>query len=70
MGFAVVSGLAVLVHLAEAGSFVIDAYPVQVRPLDIALVVVLAVGLCALAALYPATRAAQTEPARAVQEGA
>lgn len=59
-----------LVQLAEAGSFVIDAYPVQVRPLDVALTVVLAVGLCALAALYPATRAAQTEPARAVQEGA
>ncbi|MEM6325582.1 MAG: ABC transporter permease [Bacteroidota bacterium] len=55
---------------SEAGSFVIDAYPVQVRPFDVAVVVVLAVGLCALAALYPATRAAQTEPARAVQEGA
>ena len=59
-----------LVRLAETGSFVIDAYPVLVRPLDIALIVVVAVGLCALAALYPASRAAQTEPARAVQEGA
>lgn len=77
-GIGLVLGLAIcwvqhtfeLVQLAEAGSFVIDAYPVQVRPLDVGLVVLLAVGLCALAALYPATRAAQTEPARAVQEGA
>ena len=77
-GIGLVLGLAIcwvqatfeLVPLAEAGSFVIDSYPVAVRPLDVAVVVVVAVGLCALAAFYPATRAAQTEPARAVQEGA
>ena len=59
-----------LVKLAEAGSFIIDAYPVAIRPLDVALVVAVAVGLCALAAVYPASRAAAIEPARAVQSGA
>ena len=65
-----VQGTFSLVPLAEAGSFVIDAYPVAVRLPDVLTVTVLAVGLCALAALYPATRAAQVEPAQAVQEGA
>ncbi len=59
-----------LVKLAEAGSFVIDAYPVAIRPFDVGLVVVIAVGLCALAAVYPAVRASQVDPARAVQSGA
>ena len=59
-----------VVKLAEAGSFVIDAYPVAIRPFDVGLVVVVAVGLCALAAVYPAARAASVDPARAVQSGA
>ena len=59
-----------LVKLAESGSFVIDAYPVEIRPFDVGLVVVVAVGLCALAAVYPAARAAAVDPARAVQSGA
>ncbi len=59
-----------VVKLAEAGSFVIDAYPVAIRPLDVGGVVVAAVGLCALAAVYPAARAASIDPARAVQSGA
>ena len=59
-----------VVKLAAAGSFVIDAYPVAVRPLDVAGVVLVAVGLCALAAVYPASRAASIDPARAVQAGA
>lgn len=59
-----------IVKLAEAGSFVIDAYPVSIRPLDITLVVVVAVGLCALAAVYPAARAAGVDPAQAVRSGA
>ena len=58
------------VKLAEAGSFVIDAYPVSIRPLDVTLIAVGAVGLCALAAVYPASRASAVEPARAVQAGA
>ena len=65
-----VQGTFELVPLAEAGSFVIDSYPVAVRPFDVAVVVLVSITMCALAALYPATRAAQTEPARAVQEGA
>lgn len=59
-----------IVKLAEAGSFVIDAYPVAIRPLDIGGVVLVAVGLCALASVYPAARAAAIDPARAVQSGA
>ncbi len=59
-----------VVKLAEAGSFVIDAYPVAIRPLDVGGVVLAAVGLCALAAVYPAARAAAIDPARAVQSGA
>ena len=58
-----------LVKMAEAGSFVIDAYPVAIRPLDVGGVVAVAVGLCALASVYPAARAAQIDPARAVQSG-
>ena len=58
-----------LVKLAESGSFVIDAYPVAVRPLDVVGVVAVAVGLCVLASVYPAARAAAVDPARAVQGG-
>ena len=47
-----------IVKMAEAGSFVIDAYPVAIRPFDVGVVLVVAVGLCALAAVYPAARAA------------
>ena len=56
-----------LVPLAQAESFMIDAYPVAVQPLDVALVVVVAVGLCVLASVYPALRASAIEPAQAVQ---
>lgn len=59
-----------LVKLADAGQFVIDAYPVSVRLLDIVVVAGVAVGLCALAAVYPATRAASVDPAQAVQSAA
>lgn len=59
-----------IVKMAEAGSFVIDAYPVAIRPFDVGVVLVVAVGLCALAAVYPAARAASIDPARAVQSGA
>src|SRR5690606_17661360 len=41
-----------LVPLAGAESFIIDAYPVAIRALDVALIVGVAVGLCAVAALY------------------
>ncbi|PSQ90839.1 MAG: permease [Bacteroidetes bacterium QH_2_63_10] len=55
-----------VVPMAQAESFLIDAYPVAVQPLDIVLITVVAFGLCVLAALYPASRAASIEPARAV----
>jgi lipoprotein-releasing system permease protein len=55
-----------VVPMAQAQSFLIDAYPVAVRPLDVILVAIVALGLCVLAALYPAARAASIEPARAV----
>lgn len=57
-------------RLAAPGEFVIDAYPVAVRALDVGLIALVAVGLCALAAVYPASRAARVDPARAVQSGA
>ena len=56
-----------LVPLAGAESFIIDAYPVAVRGGDVALIVLVAVGLCAAAAVYPAARAAAVEPAQAVR---
>jgi lipoprotein-releasing system permease protein len=55
-----------LVPMAQAQSFLIDAYPVAVRPLDVVLIAIVSFGLCVLAALYPASRAAAIEPARAV----
>jgi len=56
-----------LVPMAQAESFLIDAYPVSIQVLDVFLIAVVAFGLCVLAALYPAIRAASIEPARAVQ---
>jgi lipoprotein-releasing system permease protein len=55
-----------LVPMAQAESFLIDAYPVSVQALDVVLIAVVSFGLCVLAALYPAARAAAIEPARAV----
>jgi lipoprotein-releasing system permease protein len=48
-------------------SFIIDAYPVSIQPLDIALVVGGSLILCLAASWYPATRAACVEPADAVR---
>ena len=73
LGLALGLGLAVLqrrydlVPMAQAESFLIDAYPVSIQPLDVIVVAAVAFGLCVLAALYPAARAAAIEPARAVQ---
>ena len=57
-----------LVPLANPESFMIDAYPVSIHALDVIMIAGVAVGLCLLAAIYPARRAASIEPARAVQE--
>lgn len=56
-----------LVPMAQGESFLINAYPVSIQPLDVVLVSVVAFGLCVGAALYPAVRASSIEPARAVQ---
>jgi lipoprotein-releasing system permease protein len=55
-----------IVPLADAGSFLIDAYPVAIRFSDVALVGLAALALCTLAAVYPAMRASAIEPARAI----
>ncbi|PSR01428.1 MAG: permease [Bacteroidetes bacterium QS_8_68_28] len=73
-GLALGLGLAFLqkkfsfVPMAQAESFLIDAYPVAVRPLDVALIAAAAMALCVGAAVYPARRAARVAPARAVQD--
>jgi lipoprotein-releasing system permease protein len=56
-----------LVPMAQAESFLIDAYPVSVLWTDVVLVAAIALGLCVLASLYPAARAAAIEPAQAIQ---
>jgi lipoprotein-releasing system permease protein len=55
-----------LVPMAQAESFLIDAYPVSIHLLDVALIAGAAFGLCVLASIYPAIRAASIAPARAV----
>ncbi|WP_263784290.1 FtsX-like permease family protein [Salinibacter grassmerensis] len=66
LGLAFVQQYYGIVPMAQAESFLIDAYPVSVQALDVALIAVVSFGLCVLAALYPAARAAAIEPARAV----
>lgn len=73
LGLALGLGLAVLqqqfglVPMAQAQSFLINAYPVSIQAVDVVLVAAVSFGLCVLAAVYPAARAAAIEPARAVQ---
>ena len=55
-----------LVPLAGAESFMIDAYPIAIQATDVLLISVVAVGLCILASIYPARRAAAIDPAIAV----
>ena len=54
------------VPLLGAESFVIDSYPVAVRIFDLLGIAVVSFGLCLLASIYPASRAARIVPARAV----
>jgi len=56
-----------LVHLPGAENFLIDPYPVVINWLDVAAIGVVALGLCVLAAWYPAVRAAHIEPADALR---
>ena len=57
-----------LVPLARAESFLIDAYPVALRLTDVLAIVGVAMVLCLTASIYPAWRAANVQPAAAVQE--
>jgi len=66
LGLAALQKYYALVPMARAESFLIDAYPVSIQWLDVTLIALVAFGLCVLAALYPAARAADIEPARAV----
>ncbi|MEX1010886.1 MAG: FtsX-like permease family protein [Balneolaceae bacterium] len=54
-----------LIRLSAA--FIIDAYPVAIRPLDVGLVLAGSLLLCLAASWYPSIRAAATEPAEAVR---
>ncbi len=54
-----------LVKLSSA--FIIDAYPVEIRPLDVGIILVGSLVLCLLASWYPAHRASQVQPADAVR---
>ncbi|MXX96147.1 MAG: ABC transporter permease [Rhodothermaceae bacterium] len=58
-----------LVPLLGAESFVIEAYPVSIQILDLVLILGVSFGLCLIAALYPAWRAARSEPSQAVTRG-
>lgn len=69
LGLALLQQTTGIVPLAEAEAFIISSYPVSIRFLDISVIVVVSVLLCILAAIYPASRAASIEPARAVQVG-
>jgi len=54
-----------MVKLSSA--FIIDAYPVQINPLDVTIILIASLLLCILASWYPAHRAAQVQPADAVR---
>lgn len=56
-----------LVPLPGAEAFLIHAYPVTIEVADLVGITLAALGLCLLAACYPAARAAAIEPAQAVQ---
>ncbi|NNE45267.1 MAG: FtsX-like permease family protein [Rhodothermales bacterium] len=55
-----------LVPLVGADSFLLRAYPVSIRVWDVAGVAAIALLLCVVASLYPASRAASVQPAVAV----
>lgn len=47
--------------------YIIPAIPVEVHGIDLLVTIVTAVGLCSLAALYPAKRAARLDPVEAIR---
>ena len=68
LGLVLVQKYFELVPLRGAESFVIESYPVAIQALDLMLIAIVSFGLCLLAALYPAWRAARIEPAKAVAQ--
>jgi len=56
------------IPILGAESFVIDAYPVSIQGMDLLLIGTVSFGLCLLAALYPAWRAARDKPGRIVAQ--
>ena len=66
LGLAVAQDAFGLVKMAQAESFLIEAYPVAVQATDVAAIAGVAFALCVAAAVYPARRAAAIAPARAV----
>jgi len=53
--------------LKLSSAFIIDAYPAQISPFDVTIVLIGSLLLCIAASWYPATRAAQVNPADAVR---
>jgi len=66
LGIALAQQYLKIVPLADAESFLIDSYPVSIQFLDVFVIAVIALGLCVLASVYPARRAASIEPAEAI----
>ncbi|GMQ82793.1 MAG: ABC transporter permease [Rhodothermia bacterium] len=66
VGLALAQKKFALVPLAGAESFLIDAYPVSIQTFDVAVISLVALGLCVTAAVYPANRATKIEIAEAV----
>ncbi|MFO8100540.1 MAG: ABC transporter permease [Salinibacter sp.] len=66
LGLSLIQKYYEVVPMTQAESFLISAYPVSIRLLDVVLIAGVSFGLCLLASLYPAHRAASIEPAQAV----
>jgi lipoprotein-releasing system permease protein len=66
LGLALAQDAFGLVKMAQAESFLIEAYPVAVQATDVLAIAGVAFALCVAAAVYPARRAAAIAPARAV----
>ena len=66
LGLSFLQGQYQIVPMMGSDSFLIDAYPVSIELLDVTAIFLVAVVLCVLASIYPSSRAAAMEPARAV----
>jgi lipoprotein-releasing system permease protein len=67
LGVALLQKYFQLVPLVGAESFLLEAYPVSIRLLDVAGIIFVSLALSVAGSLYPAGRAASVEPATAVQ---